>query len=53
MGCSRCLDASANDDNDGSSEHALAAPENIVDGTRENDSWDRANVINGKYQACA
>jgi hypothetical protein len=53
MGCGGCLDASADDDNDGSHEHAHTAPENIVDGTRENDSWDRANVIDGKYQAGA
>jgi hypothetical protein len=53
MGCGGCLDASADNDNGGSDEHALAAPENIVDGTREKDRWDRANVIDGKDQTGA
>lgn len=53
MACSGCLNAGANNDDGSSSEHALAAPKNIVDGTRENHCWDRADVIDGKYQAGA
>jgi hypothetical protein len=53
MGCGGCLDASADNDNGSSNEHALAAPENIVDGARENDRGNRANVIDGKDQTGA
>lgn len=51
MGSGGCLNASADNDNGGSREHALAAPENIIDGTGENNRWNRAKVIDGKYQA--
>lgn len=51
MGGGGCLNTRANNDNGGSGEHALAAPENIIDGAGENNRWNRSDVIDGEYQA--